>query len=89
MGVDLQQDEDSAHPREGQGQAAPCWTAPDQDAHRDREHRGQHAPQDQRRPPCQRRAAVSLRQHAKEFPFIALTQAFRAQAILRSMGGSW
>ena len=70
----LEQKENGANQRERAGQTACALDRGNEDAHGNGEHRGQQAPQDERDPPRHGEAGVSLRQNAKELPFVALTQ---------------
>ena len=57
-----------------------------QHAHRDGEERGQHAAQQQHRPPDDSEAAVRLRQRREELPLLTLTQTLKH--VTRRLGGS-
>ena len=70
----LEQNEHAAREGERSAKAVAALDGADEHAHGDREHRGQHAAQDEHDPPRDRQKAVRLRQDAEENPFLSRGQ---------------
>src|SRR5262245_5790786 len=85
-GEDLKKDEDRADQRERGTERTSTLDRAHEDAHGDRERRGQHTAQNENRPPCERESTVGLRQRAEELPLIALTQGRHGKVLLGSAG---
>jgi hypothetical protein len=71
-GRHLQQNEDDAYDGEGRGQSFAPLHGADERPHRDGEAGGEHAAQDQRRPPDDRERAVRAGQDGEELPLLAV-----------------
>src|SRR5439155_5815022 len=68
---DLEQNESHADKDQPIGQPITALNGSNEHPHRDRKDRRQHAAQDENNPPCDRQAAIGLRQHGEKLPFIA------------------
>jgi len=73
-GEHLKEDEDDSHEGERAREALAALHRADEQTHRDREDRGQHAAKDENRPPNPGERAICLRQDAEKLPFVALAQ---------------
>src|SRR5262245_46291364 len=82
----LEKDEDRAHERERCTQGIAALNRAHQDAHGDRERRGQHTAQDENGPPRERQGAVSLQEGGEELPLISLTQGSHVKGSTRFFG---